>query len=132
MIRRRAFASLSAAALAALTVLSCANPYDPAPRNDNDIVIAQGAVSLGVLGFNPNPVVRTSANARVTWLNRDFTTGANGALTGTVHRVISDEGLFDAGNLQPDSSFSFTFPGPGVYHYHCLNHPGMVGTITIR
>jgi plastocyanin len=132
MIHRRAIAPFAALAVAALTALSCANPYDPAPRNDVHIVIGQGAVSLGVQGFSPNPIVRATSNATVTWVNHDFSVGPNGALTGTVHRVISDEALFDAGNIQPDSSFSFTFPGPGVYHYHCLNHPGMTGTIESR
>lgn len=98
---------------------------DPAGAPNPDIVIQAGAVAQGSAGFAPNPLSKSlsaAGGARVTWLNEDVGTG---------HRLISDEGYFDAGSLVPDHSFSFTFPGAGTYHYHCLNHPAMVGTITI-
>jgi plastocyanin len=110
--------------------LACGDPVAPAAAPD--IAIIPGAVAQGPAGFTPNPLVRTVAQgARVTWLNQDFRVSALGAnLTG--HRLISDEGLFDSGDVTPGQAFSFDFPEPGTYRYHCLNHPTMTGTVTIE
>jgi plastocyanin len=59
------------------------------------------------------------------------------------HNVISDDGLFcspndtNCGNApeQPKGSiYERTFPGPGVFKYHCGSHKddGMSGTITVE
>lgn len=125
----RVLLSAPCAAAAAVLVAACADPGAPVTP---DIVIVAGAVAQGSAGFSPNPLVKSVAvSARVTWLNDDVVTGSYGTATGTTHRLVSDEGLFDAGNVAPHQAYSFTFAGPGTYHYHCLNHPAMVGTITV-
>ena len=50
-----------------------------------------------------------------------------------VHTWTSDTMLWNSGNVNPGSSYSFTFNTPGTYHYHCMYHQsyGMVGTITV-
>ncbi|HZU11753.1 MAG TPA: plastocyanin/azurin family copper-binding protein [Chloroflexota bacterium] len=40
-------------------------------------------------------------------------------------------GFWNSG-LLVQGPVSLTFPKPGVYHYHCLVHPGMDGTITVK
>lgn len=118
----RQLLGLSAAFVLAGAFAACA---DPAAAPNPDIVIQAGAVAQGSAGFAPNPLTKSlsaAGGARVTWLNEDVGTG---------HWLISDEGFFDAGNVAPDRAFSFTFPGAGTYHYHCLNHPAMVGTVRI-
>lgn len=109
--------------LGTAVILACADPAAPA-LPAGDIAIVAGAVAQGSAGFAPNPLVRTmvTGGTGVTWVNGDF---------GTVHRLISDEGLFDSGSVPPSQAFHFTFPGAGTYHYHCLNHAMMVGVVTI-
>jgi plastocyanin len=122
---------VAAAVIAPLILsLACGDPVAPAAAPD--VAIIPGAVAQGAAGFTPNPLVRTGAQgARVTWLNQDFRISALGAnLTG--HRLISDEGLFDSGVVPPGQAFSFDFPEPGTYRYHCLNHPTMAGSVTIE
>jgi plastocyanin len=122
------FRRFAVAASFSLLGLGCSNPATPTVPQP-DIAISPGAVALGPGGFTPNPITKTVH--RVTWLNGDYTDPADLNGTGTVHHLISDENLFDSGDVGPAGSFSFRFPGPGTYHYHCLNHPTMTGTITI-
>ena len=72
-----------------------------------------------------------TTGTRVVWANGDYTSDPYGGIAGTPHQIVSDEGLFDSGMLDPTRAYTFTFPGPGTYRYHCLNHPAMVGTVTI-
>lgn len=115
-------------AAAAAVGLSCTNPAGPAVI---DVTIVPGAVAFGDSGFSPNPLIKSQGERRVTWFNSDIAADQNGQVASTVHQLISDEGLFDSGAVDAGHSFSFTFPGAGTYHYHCLNHPTMVGAVTI-
>ena len=118
------------AVLAALS-LGCGSYGGPSPLEAR-VMIVQNAVSKATAGFSPNPLAITLAlGTRVTWVNRDYTSSTAGGTTGTSHFLVSDQGLFDSGELKPQSKFSFTFPGPGTYTYRCLKHPTMIGTITI-
>jgi plastocyanin len=117
----------------ALIAFGCGNPASPAVPTVN-VSIIQGAVAQGPKGFAPNPLVTTvAAGKRVVWTNGDYTDNGYGSVSGgTAHHLISNEGLFDSGNVNPQRSFTFDFPGAGTYQYHCLVHPGMTGTITIN
>jgi plastocyanin len=48
------------------------------------------------------------------------------------HTVTSDDGLFDSGDVASDSRFTFQFNTPGIYHYHCTIHAGIVGEVDVR
>jgi len=41
---------------------------------------------------------------------------------------------FDSGNIQPDSTFSYTFTTPGLYRYFCIPHEAtsMVGEVMVK
>lgn len=78
--------------------------------------------------------VRTSLGAdnRVVWKNDDT----------TYHSVTSDNdyvdkinGKFDStatiGLIPPGQTYNFTFTAAGTYHYHCIPHPWMTGTVTV-
>ena len=46
--------------------------------------------------------------------------------------VYNGTGFLTSGILQaPHNQFSVTFPKPGIYHYSCVVHPGMDGTIRV-
>jgi len=126
MVRSSAWLVRHALPLCVL-LAGCSEATTPSVPAAN-ISIIPGAVAQGVNGFTPNPLRRdASAGYRVTWVNGDF----NGT-AGTQHWLISDEGRFDTGPLDPSQSFTFTFPHPGTYAYHCKNHLTMTGTITIQ
>lgn len=117
-----------AALLAATLTTGCADSGGPSATG-GEIAIIPGAVQQGTAGFSPNPLILAGGEGRqVRWVNNDFT---DTPATGTPHHLLSDEDLFDSGSVGPESSFAFTFPGPGTYHYRCKNHPTMHGTITI-
>ena len=71
--------------------------------------------------FQP-AVLNVPVGATVVWHNQD----------GVQHTVTSDiQGLFDSGVLMPGKKFTFKFNAPGSFGYHCSNHLGMKGAITV-
>jgi plastocyanin len=60
-------------------------------------------------------------NKTVSWINKDSVT----------HRVVSNSGLFDSGNLTTGMSYNYTFTTTGSYSYHDLTNPSMTGTIVV-
>jgi plastocyanin len=75
-------------------------------------------VNIQNMAFNPS-IVYIQVGTTVFWTNKDLTT----------HRVVSDTGLFDSGNLTNGQSYNYTFNQPGNYSYHCAIHPSMTGSI---
>jgi plastocyanin len=72
--------------------------------------------------FSPQYIkVVVGVNNTVVWvshsLSYDTVTGANGTFT--------------SGPIAPGQTFSKTFTAPGTYHYYCVYHPWMVGTVTV-
>ena len=47
------------------------------------------------------------------------------------HTVTSDTGLFDSGDVESDSRYSFQFNTTGIYRYHCTIHANMTGRIRV-
>ena len=79
--------------------------------------------SINIVNFTFNPGTLTvNVGTTVTWTNNDSTT----------HRPVSDSGVFDGGNLAPNSIFSFTFNTAGTFPYHCSIHPSMTGTVIVK
>jgi plastocyanin len=97
-----------------------------------DVRINLNAQTKGSGAFSPNPfTISLSLKQTVRWGNSDYSGGAYGG-TGVAHTVTADGGLFDSGQIQPRSAFTFTFTAPGTYTYHCSNHTSMVGTIIVN
>lgn len=48
------------------------------------------------------------------------------------HTVTADGKSFDSQGIAADTSWKFKAARPGVYSYHCIFHPMMKGTITVR
>ena len=81
-----------------------------------------GKVSIQNFAFTPSSIT-VKKGTKVTWTNDDSTTH-------TVTETDSQTGP-DSGNLNPGSSYSFTFDTAGTYHYHCSIHTEMTGTVTV-
>ena len=99
------------------------SPSTPSSPTAVNVTIAQGASTLGASAFVPNPVT-ISAGTTVTWINTDTASSS--------HDVAADNGSFDAGTMTNGARFSFTYQTRGTFPYHCLRHPGMVGTVVVQ
>jgi len=78
-------------------------------------------VNIKSYSFQPS-TLSVPAGTTVTWHNQD----------NAQHTVTSDtQGQFDSGAISTGNKFTYTFPTPGSYSYHCSIHPGMKGTIVV-
>ena len=84
---------------------------------------SSSAYTVNIKSFSFQPAtLSVPAGTTVTWNNQDT----------VQHTVSSDiQGLFDSGAIAPGKKFTYTFPAPGSYSYHCSIHPGMKGTIVV-
>jgi len=88
----------------------------------NHAPISTNAVAIQNFAFDSADIT-VKQGATVTWTNKDSTAH-------TVTETDSQTGP-NSGDVNPGSSYSFTFSTPGTYHYHCAIHPSMVGTVTV-
>jgi len=73
--------------------------------------------------FQPTPV-HVKAGNKVTWLNCEP--------SGTPsHTTTSDGGAWVSGLLDPGSTYTFLFPTPGTFGYHCDVHPAMTAQVIV-
>ena len=85
---------------------------------------ASGAITIKNMMFTPSQI-SIAKGGTVTWTNNDS----------TVHRVVDDltnVGGPASGDIQPGSTYSFTFNKTGSFQYHCSIHPSMRGTIVVK
>jgi plastocyanin len=89
---------------------------------------AQGPdVTVDMIGLTFAPtVVHVAPGATVQWTNS----------SPLAHTVTADDGSFDSGSVDPDSTFSTTFDAPGTYQYYCAPHGsaglhGMAATVIV-
>jgi hypothetical protein len=84
---------------------------------------SSSANTVNIKSFSFQPAtLNVPAGTTVTWNNQDS----------VQHTVTSDvQDLFDSGAIAPGKKFTYTFPAPGSYSYHCSIHPGMKGTIVV-
>ena len=62
----------------------------------------------------------------VKWENKDSV--SHTATSGTPD---VPDGIWDTGEIEPESDAKFLFSEPGVFQYHCTIHPEMTGTVTV-
>jgi plastocyanin len=85
---------------------------------------AVGRVDIKNMMFTPSQI-SVQKGATVTWTNHDT----------TAHTVVDDltnVGGPSSGDIQPGSTYSFTFNETGSFQYHCTIHPSMRGTIVVK
>lgn len=72
----------------------------------------------GAQSFDPNPA-SASLGQTIAWRNTDS----------VVHRIVSNDGGLDTGNISPGAtSTAVALPTDGT-NYHCTIHPGMIGSV---
>jgi plastocyanin len=93
----------------------------PPPTNTVHVSIFPGAASYAS-GYDPdNITVVIGVNNTVIWTNND----------NEPHTVTASNGSFDSGNMNPGTTFTYTFTTPGTYTYICTYHPWMRGYVTV-
>jgi plastocyanin len=76
--------------------------------------------------FIPN-IVTIPPGGTVTWENTD--TAAHTAVSGTIN--AGPDGVWDSSLMMTGGSFSYTADTVGTYHYFCMIHPWMLGTVIV-
>lgn len=78
-------------------------------------------------GFDPATItVVMGLNNTVMWTNQDQ---AVHTVTGTGWGVVVTSTYL---GIPPGGNFTYTFTTPGTYQYHCIYHPGMIGTVVVK
>jgi plastocyanin len=118
-------AFVSLAAFAAACSGNSSSPSTPTPTPpagpSTAVSIPQGASTLTLTAYNPNPV-NVAVGTTVRWTNTDA----------VAHTSTSDNNAWNSGTLAAGAHFDFTFQNTGSFPYHCAIHPGMVGTIVVQ
>jgi plastocyanin len=98
------------------------------------LVVSAGAafaqeeeVTVDMVGLTFDPTeVHVAPGTTVVWTNSSR----------VAHTVTADDGSFDSGSVDPDSTFTVAFDTPGTYQYYCEPHGsaglhGMAATIVV-
>jgi plastocyanin len=90
------------------------------PRSTN----AQSATAVETGDDYYSPTLLTiKVGDTVTWTN----------VGGTAHTITSQDGSWGTDDLEPDSTYSFTFSQAGTYQYRCLLHADHApGTVVVQ
>ncbi len=115
------------------------------------VLILSLAIGLGSLGFMSLPASIATQQGRAVVQVRNFVftgsfipsevrvvIGVNNTVewiveAGNPHpeNIVSDDGLFESGLLNPGLSWQFTFQSPGSYRYHSSIHTWMRGVVIV-
>jgi plastocyanin len=84
---------------------------------------AEAQVMIDNFSFSPAELT-VARGTRVTWTNRDD----------IPHTVTSraEPRVLKSPALDTEDSFAVTLDTPGAYHYFCMLHPHMQGTVIVR
>jgi plastocyanin len=107
--------------LIALVACSKSSPmpnYSPSPvvppASSNEVYIQN-------MAFSPSSIT-VNVGTTVKWTNKD----------NMLHSVTSNTSVFDSGDMNLNSTYSYTFTTVGIYSYHCKFHPEMTGIVTVK
>jgi plastocyanin len=102
---------------------------------------AAPAATVGMtntLEFDPD-TVRVQAGQTVRWTNGSVIVHT---VTADPEKATKDESVrlpdgaapFDSGDMDPNTTFEYTFDVPGTYRYFCIPHEGtkMYGTVIVE
>ncbi len=108
---------------AAFTTTTSVGQQATSPGSAKVSIVRGAGSNTTSKGYSPDVVTLIiGVNNTITWTNND----------NAPHTVTADDGSFNSGNISPGASFSFTFTKAGIFPYHCVYHPWMTGTVTVR
>ena len=121
---------------AAILFFAAASTNTSAVAQSNyNVIIPDGAANSYAPFFWQNEldgsttgIIEILPGDTVTWKNVD---SAVHTVTSGIAASRSYDGVFDSGLFGPGKSFSHTFDQPGEYHYYCIPHLWMVGTVIV-
>jgi plastocyanin len=79
------------------------------------------AIAMTKESFQPETTT-VSSDVHVVWTNNDT----------IPHSVTANDGRFDSGAILPGKTFEWTASGSGDIAYHCIFHPSMTATLTVK
>ena len=88
-------------------------------------VVGGGDQNVAIEGMNHEDL-SILVGTVVKWENKDSV--SHTATSGTPD---VPDGIWDTGEIEPESDAKFLFSEPGVFQYHCTIHPEMTGTVTV-
>ena len=111
---------------------SCSKNDDSLAKSDNAAIHAAG--NTPTAGNNPINYTTRVTIQNSAYTPADVTVMVSGSILwvngdNVVHTVTADDGSFDSGDLQPGTTFGFTFKNVGPYPYHCKYHSEMTGIV---
>jgi plastocyanin len=81
--------------------------------------------SVSLIDFQYSPAdISIKTGTTVTWTN-------NGSSVHTVTSAASSTETFDSGDLNPGAIFTHTFNSTGTFHYFCMHHSQMLGSVAV-
>ena len=111
---------------------SCSKDDDSLAKSDSAAIHAAGNTPTAgntSINYTTRVTIQNSAytpaevtvmvSGSILWVNGD----------NMVHTVTADDGSFDSGDLQPGTTFGFTFNTVGPHPYHCKYHGEMTGLV---
>ena len=100
-----------------------ADTVETATLVENPVTWSVGGRRNAINEYAFNPVrALVTVGARLRFVN-------NGEMT---HTVAARDGSWSTGPLAPATSGYVTFDEPGVFLYHCVDHPWAIGEITVE
>lgn len=99
------------------------NTNSSIPSQDQSVV-STGSIDIKNMMFTP-PQISIKKGGTVTWTNND-------SVVHTVTDDLTDVGGPSSTDIQPGSTYTFTFNKTGSFQYHCTYHPSMRGTIVVE
>ncbi len=94
-------------------------PPKPTPTPAPTVVVTIITQSNGTFAFSPQ-ALNVTTGTTVIWNNN---TSAPHTVTGTT---------FGSGTISPGGSFSFKFTQAGTFAYHCMFHPYMTASVSVK
>jgi plastocyanin len=94
------------------------------PSSNQAAASTTGSIDIKNMMFTPSQIT-VAKGGTVTWTNND-------SIAHTVVDDLSNVGGPASGDIQPGSTYSFTFNKTGSFQYHCSIHPSMRGTIVVK
>ena len=119
-MRQRYWLMVSMLATIAAACGGSSDSYGSGPSTGGSTGSTTTSISVKNNVFDPSATT-VAVGSTVTW------TWVQGA---DFHNVTFDDGQKSAN--QSSGGYSRLFGTAGAYPYHCTNHPGMTGTITVK